>query len=256
MQAELRYCIYENNLSDKNKIITLFKMCLLALKKFDSSRINSLNEIKRILLAICKPKSYENMEPGKATEKSSKGLENELSPDAAKKDGQDKEMAPTKFPYDEQTKELLYIGTKIFHEAIMKDDVNNKTEILTMNGVEIMSDIVSFILANTFKTPKICIKGEGDRQEVLKIHMSIIHENIEDSVIEEIDIASRANGSAVATPSKAQEKTEYESHQEINIKAIEAETVLLSMQATHKLLEEDTQSFIDIRLEQRIEIFT
>jgi hypothetical protein len=86
MQAELRYCIYENNLSDKNKIITLFKMCLLALKKFDSSRINSLNEIKRILLAICKPKSYENMEPGKATEKSSKGLENELSPDAAKKD--------------------------------------------------------------------------------------------------------------------------------------------------------------------------
>lgn len=42
---------------------------------------------------------------------------------------------------------------------------------------------------------------------------------------------------------------EYESNQEINIKAIEAETLLLSMQATHKLLEEDTQSFIDIRLD-------
>ena len=59
MQAELRYCIYEENLKDPDKIITLFKMCLLALKKFNSSRINSLNEIKRILLAICKPKSFE-----------------------------------------------------------------------------------------------------------------------------------------------------------------------------------------------------
>lgn len=38
--------------------------------------------------------------------------------------------------------------------------------------------------------------------------------------------------------------------------AIEAETLLLSMQATHRLLKEDTQSFIDIRLDQRIAIFT
>ena len=37
-------------------------MCLLALRKFKSKRINSLNEIKRILLAICKPKSFENMD--------------------------------------------------------------------------------------------------------------------------------------------------------------------------------------------------
>ena len=64
MQAELRYCIYEDSLNDLDKIITLFKMCLLALKKFNSSRINSLNEIKRILLAICKPKSFENLESG------------------------------------------------------------------------------------------------------------------------------------------------------------------------------------------------
>lgn len=64
MQAELRYCIYEENLKNPDKIIILFKMCLLALKKFNSSRINSLNEIKRILLAICKPKSFENIETG------------------------------------------------------------------------------------------------------------------------------------------------------------------------------------------------
>lgn len=43
----------------------------------------------------------------------------------------------------------------------MKDDVNNKTEIFTMNGVEIMSDIVSFILANTFKAPKLRLKSDG-----------------------------------------------------------------------------------------------
>ena len=69
MQAELRYCIYEENLKDPDKIITHFKMCLLALKKFNSSRITALNEIKRILLAICKPKSFENIEQNTATDK-------------------------------------------------------------------------------------------------------------------------------------------------------------------------------------------
>lgn len=62
MQAELRQCIYEENMKNPAKIITLFKMCLLALRIFKSKRINSLNEIKRILLAICRPKSFENME--------------------------------------------------------------------------------------------------------------------------------------------------------------------------------------------------
>ena len=62
MQAELRYCIYEENLRETNKIITHFKMCLLALKTFKQKRILALNEIKRILLAICDPKSYENIE--------------------------------------------------------------------------------------------------------------------------------------------------------------------------------------------------
>ena len=44
------------------KIIILFKMCWLTLRKFKSKRINSLNEIKRILLAICKPQSFENID--------------------------------------------------------------------------------------------------------------------------------------------------------------------------------------------------
>lgn len=196
MQAELRYCIYENNLNDKNKIITLFKMCLLALKKFDSSRINSLNEIKRILMAICKPKSYENLESaggvGPAPDKIAKGLSPDVeSPQADKSERKAEKTAP-KFPYDEQTKILLYIGTKIFHEAIIKDDVNNKTEILTMNGVEIMSDIASFILANTFKTPKICVKNKQDeRQQVSEHQLSLIQENFEDSVIEDGEHGNR-----------------------------------------------------------------
>ena len=55
MQAELRQCIYEENMKNIGKIIILFKMCWLTLRKFKSTRINSLNEIKRILMAICKP---------------------------------------------------------------------------------------------------------------------------------------------------------------------------------------------------------
>lgn len=38
--------------------------------------------------------------------------------------------------------------------------------------------------------------------------------------------------------------------------AIEAETLLLSMKAIDRLLKDNTQSFSEIRLEQRIEIFT
>jgi len=131
MQAELRQCIYEENMKNLGKIIVLFKMCLLALRKFKSKRINSLNEIKRILLAICKPKSVENLDYF-TTQPS---MQREATGDLKK---------PTQFTYDRETQELVYFGTKIFHEAM--DDVNNKTEILTMNGVEIMSDIVSFIL--------------------------------------------------------------------------------------------------------------
>ena len=69
------------------------------------------------------------------------GLEN-LMPQTSSSADKNQE----RFPYNSQTSELLYYGTKIFYEAI-KDDVNNKTEILTMNGVEIMNDIVNFILS-------------------------------------------------------------------------------------------------------------
>ena len=65
----------------------------------------------------------------------------------------------------------------------MKDDVNNKTEILTMNGVEIMSDIVSFILSNTFKAPKLRVKSEDSERHRRKHSMSVIHEKNEDSVV-------------------------------------------------------------------------
>jgi len=55
MQAELRYCIYEDLFNETDKIIVLFKSCLLALKTFKQKRISSLNEIKRILMNTCKP---------------------------------------------------------------------------------------------------------------------------------------------------------------------------------------------------------
>ena len=133
----------------------------------------------------------------------------------------------------------------------MKDELNNKTEILTMNGVEVMSDIASFILSNTFKTPRLRIKNDGQQHEVRRDQMSIIHERNEDSVVHET-----IRESEIDNTNASPKQQEYESHQEITVTAAEAETLLLSMQATHKLLEEDTQSFIDIRLEQRIEIFT
>ena len=59
MQAELRYCIYEEQFAKKDKIIILFKSCLLALKNFKLKRIFSLNEIKRILMNSCKPQATE-----------------------------------------------------------------------------------------------------------------------------------------------------------------------------------------------------
>ncbi len=60
-------------------------------------------------------------------------------------------------PYDEQTKEMIFIGMKIIRQAILVeenrgDNKDNKKEILKMNGVEFISDIVGFILKNSFKT--------------------------------------------------------------------------------------------------------
>ena len=99
---------------------------------------------------------------------------------------------------------MLYIGTKIFHEAIMKDaNKNNMTEILTMNGVELMSCIVGFILENTFKTPKGIKKNIQLQREVNKTQMSVIHERNEDSIV--------LDSSKIWQETPAKEP-EYESH--------------------------------------------
>ena len=73
--------------------------------------------------------------------------------------------------YDEQTKEMVFIGMKIIREAILKEDVNgdnkdNKKEILRMNGVEFISDIVGFILKNSFKTASMGKKLKKQYQEM------------------------------------------------------------------------------------------
>jgi hypothetical protein len=54
-----------------------------------------------------------------------------------------------------------------------------------MNGVQLMSDIVSFILDNTFKLPKKCFKKDDGLQNIKTEQMSIIQEKIEDSVVED-----------------------------------------------------------------------
>ena len=60
--------------------------------------------------------------------------------------------------------------------------------------------------------------------------MSVIHEKNEDSIV--VD-GGKDNELPPMSPKEA---PVFESHQEINITAIEAETLLLSMQATHRLL--------------------
>ncbi len=83
--------------------------------------------------------------------------------------------------------------------------------------------------------------------------METIHEKFEDSTV--LDV-SQAQPSPKASPEQLAQASKPSLHQQIDVMAIEAETLLLSMQATHRLLKEDTQSFIDIRLDQRIAIFT
>ena len=50
MKTELQECIEQEKLSNRSKIITLLKSCLLALKKFSVKRIQCLSEIKTILV--------------------------------------------------------------------------------------------------------------------------------------------------------------------------------------------------------------
>jgi len=55
IKAELQHCIEKEKLSDRSKIITLLKSCLLALKKFSVKRIQCLAEIKKILVHTAAP---------------------------------------------------------------------------------------------------------------------------------------------------------------------------------------------------------
>jgi hypothetical protein len=81
--------------------------------------------------------------------------------------------------YDEQTKEMIYIGMKIISLAIHADK-DNKKEILKMNGVEIIGDIVAFILKNSFR---LTIRDKQLLQKsLLQNHlMSIEEKDLEDS---------------------------------------------------------------------------
>ena len=58
---------------------------------------------------------------------------------------------------------MIYIGMKIIRLAIKVEDSkgdnkDNKKEIIKMNGVEFISDIVGFILKNSFKTSRMSLK--------------------------------------------------------------------------------------------------
>ena len=113
-----------------------------------------------------------------------------------------------------------------------------------MNGVEIMSDIVNFILSKAKKSTQTEQAGGAPRQR--NKSMADIDEINED----DSGVFSSAHKSDLLGANMPQQFSE------IDVTAIEAETLLLSMKAIGRLLKEDTQSFIDIRLDQRIMIFT
>ena len=137
-------------------------------------------------------------------------------------------------------------------EEAIKDDVNNKTEILTMNGVEIMSDIVSFILSKAKQSS--AAEGTSPPFRRPKAFSEIHEAQAEDAAAQDGEAGTPTKYNMAETESfKAKAAGQYE---DIDVTAIEAETLLLSMKAIDRLLKDNTQSFSEIRLEQRIEIFT
>ena len=61
----------------------------------------------------------------------------------------------------------MYIGTKIIYFAIISHG-DNKKEILTMDGVQIITQIVDFILENSFTNAQgqIPVRDESDKDSI------------------------------------------------------------------------------------------
>ena len=107
MKQELQECIEIEKLSDRSKIITLLKSCLLALKRFSVKRIQCLSEIKKILVHTAAPP----------------------------------EAGTFKF----ENKMILFTGMRIISIAIHQDKINRE-ETLAMDGVRTISGIIGHIL--------------------------------------------------------------------------------------------------------------
>ena len=163
--------------------------------------------------------------------------------------------------YDEQTKEMVYIGMKIIHRAIHTDQ-DNKKEILTMNGVEIMADIINYIIDNSFKAP---IEENKDMENNYMNHnpMQTIHETEhDDSRTDETPMQAKTNemlsqartstafdGGLKSIIEEGGDQGTQKSKERITIDRIEAKTLNLCVESTSTLLNEDIQAFVDFPLE-------
>ena len=113
-------------------------------------RVLCLNEVKRILLHVCKGE--------KSEEEAQKNF------DAA------------------EVKELVYVGIKIMHKAIGSDQ-DNKKEILTMNGIVVLNDIITFLLNNSFTRQTLTFDTKEAHQQSENSSVVILTDRVEAKTI-------------------------------------------------------------------------
>jgi len=149
LQAELRHCIYEDQFQDLQKIIILFKACLLILKTRTKNKILSLDEVQKIVVKTCREETE----------------------------------------YTDTVKQIVYLGIKIIIDSLrnidsdnilrlnegrqnqaiinQRDEENAKRQqakyiidddflkiALTKTGVDICQKIFQLILSNSMRTKK------------------------------------------------------------------------------------------------------
>ena len=257
MKAELRSCIDQDRFADGQKIITLLKSCRLALKKFKTKRIQSLSEIKTILVhAAAQEGDIASAEDGTQEAGRSKALM--------------------------QKKMILFTGIRIISMAIHEDRVNRE-EILSMDGVRMISDIISHILAVNGKGDaalSLSVAGGGGPAQAAAAQAEAAgaQRQAEDDQIPTLQSPSReANaemggvGASRATSEKAaatgDEDKGHDSSgisdlsegtgaaDECSIDRIDAKTLNLCVESITLLVNEDIRAFMEFPLEQRICIF-
>ena len=151
---------------------------------------------------------------------------------------------------------------KIIHRAIHTDQ-DNKKEILTMNGVEIMADIMNYILDNSFKAENKAMENNIFSHNPMQ---TIEEREHDDSRTYDTPMTKKKETDDITIQVKTErlssiqeeggDQDAQQSKERITIDRIEAKTLNLAVESTTTLLNEDIQAFVDLPLEQRIRIFT